>query len=173
MTQENRKMSEIMKEMGERLLRKPGDTVSSEAAHVALMFANFAWNEAVGIVHPRKSYRSAWEQIEAENPQMWSDFKSTDVDAMMDDLIQFKKHHYPDDRRRILVCGTTDEGKVHVEWLNPAGPGVDASWEMRLYGLVRTGAREQAIQFLRETRQMSRQEAEKKLKAVASDLGLE
>jgi hypothetical protein len=76
MTLRPRKMSEILKEMSERLLRNPGDVPSSEAAHVALMFANFAWNEAVGLGHPRESYRSAWKMIEAETSGMWSEFKS-------------------------------------------------------------------------------------------------
>ena len=34
-----------MKEMSETLLRNPGGVPSSEAAHVALFFANVAWNE--------------------------------------------------------------------------------------------------------------------------------
>jgi len=33
-------------------------------------------------------------------------------------------------------------GKAHVEWLNPAAPGSDSTWEMQLYGLVRTGQNE-------------------------------
>jgi hypothetical protein len=56
MTHQPRKMSEIMKEMSERLLRNPGGVPSSEAAHVALMFANIAWNETVGLGHARKGY---------------------------------------------------------------------------------------------------------------------
>ena len=169
MSQEPHKMSEIMKEMSEQLLRNPGGVPSSEAAHVTLMFANIAWNETVGLVHARKGYRSVWESIEAENPEMWSEFKSNDVDAMIDQLVQFKKKHYPDDQRRILTCGIPD-GKVRVEWLNPAAPGVDSQWEMTLYGLVRTGAREKAIQFLKETRRMSRNDAAKNVLAVATEL---
>jgi hypothetical protein len=171
MTHQPRKMSEIMTEMAERLLRHPNAAHSSEAAHVALMYANIAWNETVGMVHARKDYRSAWESIEAENPEMWSEFKSNDVDTMIDELVQFKKKHYPDDQRRILTCGIPDS-KVRVEWLNPAAPGVDSQWEMTLYGLVRTGAREQAIQFLKETRRMSRNDAAKKVLAVATELGI-
>jgi hypothetical protein len=171
MTPEPRKMSEIMKEMSERLLRNPDGTRSSEAAHVALMFANFAWNEAVGIVHARKGYRSAWEEIEAENPEMWSEFKSNDVDAMIDELIRFKEQHYPHDQRRILTCGIPD-GKVRVEWLAAVSPGVDSKWEMRLYGLVRMGEREKAIQFLQETRRMSRNDAERKVVTIAAELGI-
>jgi hypothetical protein len=171
MPEQRRKMSEIMKEMSERLLRNPDGIQSSEAAHVALMFANFAWNETVGLGHARNSYRSAWETIEAENLEMWSEFKSNDVDAMIDELVQYKNVHYPDDQRRILTCGIPDV-KVRVEWLPAAAPGVDSQWEMTLCGLVRTGAREKAIQFLQETRRMSRNDAAKQVAAVAAELGI-
>ena len=171
MTHKPRKMSEIMKEMSERLLRQPDAAHSSEAAHVALMFANIAWNETVGLVHARQGYRSAWESIEAENPRMWSEFKSNEVDAMIDELVRFKKQNYPDDQRRILTCGIPD-GSIRIEWLNPATPGVDSQWEMQLYGLVRTGEREQFIEFLRTTRRLSLQEAAKRVKKIALDLGL-
>ena len=171
MTHEPRKMSEIMKEMSDQLLRNPDGTRSSQAAEVALMFANFAWNEAVGIVHARDGYRSVWEMIEAENPEMWNEFKSNEVDAMIDELVRFKEQHYPDDQRRILTCGIPD-GKIRVEWLAAVAPGVDSKWEMRLYGLVRMGEREKAIQFLQETRRMSRNDAERKVVTIAAELGI-
>jgi hypothetical protein len=171
MTQYTRKMSEIMKEMSDRLFRNPGGVPSSEAAHVALMFANIAWNESVGLVHARHAYRSAWEPIEAENPEMWSEFKSNNVDEMIDELVHFKKQYYPKDQRRILLCGIPD-GSIRVEWLPPASPGVDSQWEMRLYGLVRTGEREKAIQFLRETRRLPRDDAARRVSDLASELGI-
>jgi hypothetical protein len=171
MNQQLRKMSEIMKEMSETLLREPDAAHSSEAAHAALMFANIAWNEAVGLGHVREGYRSAWEVIEAENPELWKEFKSTDVGAMLDELVAFKQKQYPHDLRRILTCGIPN-GSIRVEWLNPAAPGVDSQWEMRLYGLVRTGEREQAVRFLRETRSMSRKDAERKVVSVAAELGM-
>jgi hypothetical protein len=170
MTAEPRKMSEIMKEMSEILLRHPGEVPSSEAAHVALFFANVAWNESVGLDHAREGYRNVWETIEADNPALWNEFKSNDIDAMIDELVRYKKEHYPDDRRRILTCGIPD-GKIRVEWLNAAAPGVDAKWEMRLYGLVRTGEREKAIRFLQETRSLSRKEAAKRAAEIAVELG--
>ncbi len=91
---------------------------------------------------------------------------------MIDGLVRYKKAHYPDDRRRILTCGIPD-GKVRVEWLNPAAPGVDSKWEMRLYGLVRTGKRAEAIHFLQETRHLSRKEASKRVAQAAAELGME
>ncbi len=45
-------------------------------------------------------------------------------------------------------------------------------WEMQLFGLVRTGAQREAIQFLQKTRKMSRTEATKRVAKVAADLGL-
>jgi hypothetical protein len=165
------KMSEIMKEMSETLLRHPSGVPSSEAAHVALFFANVAWNESVGLGDSRTGNRKVWETIEAENPELWNEFRSNDIDAVIDELVRYKKEHYPDDRRRILTCGIP-AGKIRVEWLNAAAPGVDARWEMRLYGLVRTGEREKAIRFLQETRSLSRAEAMKRVAEVAAQLGI-
>ena len=171
MPDQGRKLSEVLKEMAELLLRNPRRVPSSEAAHVALLFANIAWNECVGLDHARDGYRNVWETIEAENPAVWDEFKSSDVNAMIDELIRYKKAHYPDDRRRILTCGIPD-GKVRVEWLPPAAPGVDSKREMQLYGLVRTGQRDKAIRFLRETRQMTRKEASKRVTQIAAELGM-
>jgi hypothetical protein len=166
-----RKLSEIMKEMSEALLRNPGGVPSSDAAHVALCFANVAWNESVGLDHAREGYRNVWETIEAENPALWNEFKSSAVNAMIDELIRYKQAHHPDDRRRILTCGIPD-GKVRVEWLNPAAPGVDSKWEMQWYGLVRTGQKAKAIRFLQDTRRMPRSEASKRVAQLAAELGM-
>jgi hypothetical protein len=121
MASEPRKLSEMMKEMAESLLRNPGRPASVEATVVALMFANIAWNETVALIQDRQSYRSVWAKVEAEKPELWSELKSNDVDALIDELVEIKKRHYPDDQRRILACGMVD-GKVRVEWLPPAAP---------------------------------------------------
>ena len=170
MHEQPRKMSEIMKEMAETLLHSPSAVPSSEAVHVALLFANVAWNECIGMDHAREGYRSVWEKIEASNPALWNEFKSNDINAMIEQLVRYKKKHYPEDRRRILVCGMVESGNVHVEWLNPAAPGVDCKWEMRLYGLVRTGRRDEAIRFLQNTKRMNRTEAAKRVQQIAAEL---
>ena len=72
----------MTKEMSERLLRHPDAAHSSEAAHVALMFANIAWNKTVDLGHAIEGYRSAWEMIEAGNPEMWSESKTNDIAGM-------------------------------------------------------------------------------------------
>ena len=171
MSAQPRKLSEIMKEMAEVVLRRPGEDSSDEAAHIALLFANVAWNESVGLDHPRGGYRNAWEAIAAENPALWGELKSRDTDALIDELVRYKQAHYPDDRRRILTCGIP-EGKVRVEWLAPAAPGVDSKWEVQLYGLVRTGQKDRAIRFLRKTRRLARKEALRRVAQVAAELGM-
>jgi hypothetical protein len=60
-----------------------------------------------------------------------------------------------------------------VEWLAPAAPGVDSKWEMQLYGLVRTGQKDEAIRFLHDTRRMTHNEASKRVAQVAAELGME
>ena len=75
MSHEPRKLSEMMKEMSERLLRNPHGVPSSEAAHVALFFANVAWNESVGLDHAREGYRNV-----SQDHRSWDTFtKSIDV----------------------------------------------------------------------------------------------
>ena len=98
-----RKMSDMMKEMSERLLRDPEAAHSSEAFHVALFFANLAWNECVGLGAERERTKNIWQSIEAENPKLWDELKSRDIDAMIDELVEYKKAHFPDDQRRILL----------------------------------------------------------------------
>ena len=166
------KMSDIMKEMMEQLLRDPQGGPSSEASHVALFFANVAWNECIGLGAEREAYRNVWQTIEAEKPDLWDELKSRDIDAMIDELVEYKKAHYPDDRRRILTCGGTPQGTIRVEWLAPAAPGVDAKWETQLYGMVRTGMDKEAVRFLRKTRKMSKGEAMMEVAKIKVKLGM-
>ena len=166
------KMSDIMKEMSERLLLDPEAAHSSEAFHVALFFANQAWNECVGLGAERERTKNIWQSIEAENPKLWDELKSRDIDGMIDELVEYKKAHYPDDQRRILACGGTDHSTIRVEWLPPAAPGVDVKWETQLYGMVRGGFDDEAVRFLKKTRKMSAVEARMMVTKIATDLGM-
>jgi hypothetical protein len=171
MTNRPRKMSEIMKEMAQRVLRHPRKVPSMEAAHVAVFFANAAWNESVGLGGSREGYRHVWETVEAENPELWNEFKSNDINGMIDELVEYKEAHYPNDQRRILSCGI-DQSSVRVEWIAAAAPGVDSRWEMGLYGLVRAGETKKAIRFLQQTRGMSNKQAAKRVAEITSSLGM-
>ena len=167
-----RKMSDIMKEMSERLLCDPEAAHSPEAFHVALFFANLAWNECVGLGAERERTKNIWQAIEAANPNLWDELKSRDIDGMVDELVAYKKAHFPDDQRRILACGGTDHSTIRVEWLPPAAPGVDVKWETNLYGLVRAGNDEEAVRYLKKTRGMLAVEARMMVAKFARDLGM-
>lgn len=115
MPDQPRKMSEVMKEMAEGLLRNPDADHSSEAVHVALFFATVAWNEGVGIDGARESYRNVWETIEAEDPELWNEFKSNDTSAMIDELIRLKKGSPPErppPHPHLRRPGRQDSGRV-------------------------------------------------------------
>lgn len=166
-----RKLSEIMKEMAESLLRDPRKVPSPEAVQVALLYVQIAWNESVGLENGRDGIRNVWEPVEAENPTLWNEFKSSDITGLLDELVKYKETHYSSDQRRILTCGMQDE-VLRVEWLPPAAPRVDSNSEMRLYGLVRVGRRDDAIRFLKETRRMSASAARAEIKRIAAYLGI-
>ena len=166
------KMSDIMKEMAERLFLDPEAAHSSEALHVALYFANLAWNECVGLGVERERTKNIWQTIEAANPKLWDELTSRDIDAMIDELVEYKKGHYRDDQRRILACGGTDHSTIRVEWLPPAAPGVDSKWEMQLYGMVRSDLPEEAVRFLKKTRGVSAAEAKMIVAQAAKVLGM-
>ena len=167
-----RKMSEIVKEMLEQLLRDPEGVPSSEALHVALFLANIAWNECVGVGGEREGNRSVWETVAARKPDLWDELKSNDASAMVDELVEYKKAHFPDDRRRIVTCGGTTRGTIRVEWIEPAPPGVDAKWGVQLYGMVRSGMEKEAVRFLQETRKMSREEAMVQVMKIRTQMGM-
>ena len=168
-----RKMSEIMKEMLELLLRDPDAVPSDEASHVALFLANVAWNECVGLGEEREACRNVWQEIEASNPNLWDELKSRNIDAMIDELVEYKQAHYPDDRRRILTCGGTPHGTIRVEWLPPAAPGVDAKAEMQVYAMVRMGEDKKALQFLKKSRKMSQLEAAAEIMKIKMQFGMQ
>jgi hypothetical protein len=126
----------------------------------------------VGLGAERERTKNIWQTIEAENPNLWDELKSRDVDAMVDELVEYKKAHFPDDQRRILACGGTDHSTIRVEWLPPAAPGVDVKWETQLYGIVRSGATEEAVRFLQRTRKMSRSEAVMRVATIRRQLGM-
>lgn len=127
--EKQRKMSEIMKEMAQRVLRVSETDASDEAFHMALMFANIAWNECVGMGGDREAKRPAWESIGQGNPDVWTEFISRDTNRLIDDLVAHKKKKHRHDRRRIALCGVVN-GNVRVEYLEPAAPGVDPAEEV-------------------------------------------
>jgi hypothetical protein len=113
-----RPLSEIVKEVGCLLLTDPERVPSSEAAHASLLFAHTAWERATRPKAPGPDYRPLLRQFEASNPDLWTELKSADAEALIAELTAYKQARYPNDYRQIVVCGMRGDN-VRVEWIDP------------------------------------------------------
>jgi hypothetical protein len=115
MVQNRRKLSEILRELANSLMRNPRAVPTSEAAHMALLFAHVAWNRALGHRMSDKLFRSILEELEQEEPELWNELADNDAERMIEQLVALKQTRFADDDRFIQVCGMRN-GNVHVEW---------------------------------------------------------
>jgi len=107
------KMSEILKELAQMSFRDPEAIPSSEAAHAALLFAQVAWNRALG--HDMHAYDEVLRAFLRSNPNLWSELRSCDAETLIEAMCQAKELRYAADRRVVVVCGMRG-GNVHAEW---------------------------------------------------------
>jgi hypothetical protein len=107
------KLSAIIMELAQTAFVKPNAIPSSEVAHAALLFAQVAWNRALG--HETEGYQELLKVFVRSNPKLWSELSSRDPEALIRTMSQVKARRYPDDVRVIVVSGMR-EGNVHVEW---------------------------------------------------------
>ena len=114
-----KKLSTIMKEMAQVILRHPSKVPSSAAGHAALLLTNVAWNESIAGGSKRLGYEGALREFEKDNPDLWDELMPGTPEELIDRLTTYKASHYASDRRQVHVCGFTPEGKVHVEWTRP------------------------------------------------------
>jgi len=112
------KMSKVILGLAEKVLAQPAEKTSSEGAAAALLLAHVAWNRAVDPLGGDQVgyYRKVLAALKAENPKCLRELKSTDCEAIIQDLVKIKATRYPTDDRIIRVCGITAENNVHVEW---------------------------------------------------------
>ena len=112
----NRKqMSAILKEMALTTLVAPEAIPSSEAAAAALLLSHVAWQRANGDQFPDRAYAEALAEMHRVRPDLWKEMRSADPRETIAELVAYKKRHYPNDKRKVVACGTFDD-KVRVEW---------------------------------------------------------
>ena len=112
------KMSKLVLALAEQVLVQPTEKSSREAVAAALLLAHVAWNRAVDPLGGDQIgyYQKVLGALEAENPKCLRELKTTDCEALIQDLVKIKATRYPTDDRTIRVCGFTAENNVHVEW---------------------------------------------------------
>jgi hypothetical protein len=111
-------MSEVLRGLAERLLAQPSEKTSAEGVAAALLLAHVAWNRAVDPLAADQvgHYRKGLAVLRAENPKYLRELKSTDAEAMIRELVAFKRALYPADDRIITLCALTPQHTVRVEW---------------------------------------------------------
>jgi len=112
-----RRLSEIIKEMALRLLKKPDAVPSMAAAETALLLASAAWNSASGEPGLRNHHREMLKKFDWGGASPWAELRSSDTDWLIVELVEYKQAHYPNDRRRIVAAGMSPEGKIQVQWV--------------------------------------------------------
>jgi len=113
------KMSEIVLHMAMRVMKVPLARASEPAAQAVLMLAAAAWNSAVGNNVLRNNHRVTVAQIDWGGTVPWGELRSDDTEQLIEELVAYKKAHYPADFRCISAVGVSPEGNVQVHWTDP------------------------------------------------------
>jgi len=107
------KMSDIMKDLAQMAFSDIRAIPSSEAMHAALLFAHVAWNRSLGKDQPK--YKDVLSIFLQSNPDMWSELRSRNPEALIKIMAKEKEKRYATDRQLVVVCGMR-ANNVHVEW---------------------------------------------------------
>lgn len=121
-TDQDRTLSEIIKEMGLRLFKEPEAAVSLPAVETVILLASAAWNAALGDQGLRDQHREMLKKLDRGGRQPWPELVSTDTDGLIAGLIEYKQACHPDDRRRIAATETRSDGNVRVHWVEEGKP---------------------------------------------------
>ena len=136
----DRKLSDIVKEMGFRLLEKPEAPVSFVALRTVILLASAAWNAALGAPGVRERHREMLAKLDGEGRGAWPELVSGDTDLLIAGLVEFKKVHYPNDRRRIVEAEASADGSVRIHWVEEVEDGEDGKVVAAAFGSVGSGA---------------------------------
>jgi hypothetical protein len=88
-----------------------------QAMSLCVALASSAWNQAVGLLHNHPQILQIIQEIQADDPNVWNDMRSTDWREIHNTMISYKLRHYPDDRGKIAKYGYLN-GKVHIEYVD-------------------------------------------------------
>jgi len=120
-------MSKLILGLAERMLAQLPEKTSGEGVAAALLLAHVAWNRAVDPLGGDQVgyYRKILRALEVENPKCLRELKSTDCEAMIQELMNLKLALHPNDGRIIRLCGIRERKTVRVEWHRRGTEGVN------------------------------------------------
>ena len=107
---EDRKLSEIIKEMAQQLLKDPEAGSTEPATMAALILAGTAWNSAIGDNLMREKHREIIDQIDWDGVTPWEELSGSDTDRLIAELVDYKRERFPNDLRRVVATEMSPEG---------------------------------------------------------------
>lgn len=109
------KLSEILQFVARELLLDR-DKASDQAFSAAILLAHDGWNRTFGC--PPADLRQMLTMFEKDKPDLWSELKFSDQNALIMLAKQIKESQYPKDRRIITACAMVETGNLRVEWIS-------------------------------------------------------
>jgi hypothetical protein len=113
------KLSDLLMEMAGSILRNPNRTPSEPSMAASIGLATAAWNASVLKADAHKLAEAASNDIDWEGMTPWSEHRSGDVRALVDVLVAYKRKHFPDDEREVLIAELSPNGNLRVHWKPP------------------------------------------------------
>ena len=111
------KLSQIIIEIAMQGL-KDKKYAESEVMHILMFLAHIAWNRHARSPDylPRGKYLKHLKKFPISKQKLRDQLISNNWEEILTIMIDYKKHHFPDDTRVIMTCGTTPRGTFRVEW---------------------------------------------------------
>lgn len=111
-----RKLSDIMKEMTLRLLKRPDAVPTRPAFEAALLLATAAWNAALGESLFREQHRELLAKCDWGGASPWAELRTSNTELLIAELVEYKRARYPDDDRIIVAAGLDLKDHIQVHW---------------------------------------------------------
>lgn len=113
----NKKLSEIIIEIAVLGLKKQED-YQSEVIHILVFLAHIAWNRDVenGNYYTNGEYLSFIKKFDMPAKVFKKKLISTDWEFLIRKMIEYKRLHYPNDKRFIKSVGYTERETFQVMW---------------------------------------------------------
>ena len=108
-----KKLSDIVKKMAMTVLVKK--KASPNAVYVALQLTHIAWNYADEDYMDEPGYIFRMEDINKMILPVKDEFVKPNVKQMLESLMEYKRKHYPKDKRTIFSC-KYEKGNVKITW---------------------------------------------------------
>lgn len=112
-----KKLSEIIIEIALVGLKRQKD-MHSEVVHILVFLAHIAWNRDVrnGAYYTDGEYLSQIDSFDMPPKVFKKKLISTDWESLITKMIEYKRIHYPNDKRLIVSIGYTERETLQVLW---------------------------------------------------------